>query len=117
MRKLWSTLVILAMVCFVAVSMTVAQDKDKDKKGRARFDPATRWAAIAKGADKEGATELTKDEFVKGVKAVGGPRADQGEMLFDRIKKAEEKKVTKDEYVSFVKQWMSKRGEKKPKDK
>lgn len=116
MRKLWSTLVVLvAMVCFVAVSVAAAQDKDKGKgaKGR-RFDPAARWAALAKGADKEGATELTKDEFVQGVKAAGGRMADQGEAIFDRIKKADEKKITKDEFVSFWKEMAAKRGEKKP---
>lgn len=116
MVRLWSALVVLAMVCFVAASVAAAQDKDKGGKGR-RFDPAARWAAIAKGADKEGATELTKDEFVKGVKAAGGRMADEGEAFFDRIKKADEKKVTKDEFVGFMKEMASKRGEKKPKDK
>src|SRR3989339_1964237 len=100
MKRLCSVLlVVVVMACLVAVNVASAQEKKG--KGK-RFDPAARWAAIAKGADKEGATELSKEDFVKGVKAVGGRMADQGERLFDRIKKADEKKVTKDEFGKFM---------------
>lgn len=114
MVRLWSTLVVLVMVCFVAVSVVSAQQK----KGRSnRPDPAARWAAIAKAADKEGATELSKEDFIKGVKGVGGRMADQGEAIFNRVKKADEKKVTKDEFIAFAKQPRGKRSEKKPESK
>lgn len=120
MARVWSVLVVM-VACLVAVNFASAQEKKKhgDHKG-GHMDPAARWAAIAKGADKADATELTKDEFVKGVKATSqGKMADHAEDFFKRIKKASEDKITKDEYIAGVKEMFSKhkKGDKKPADK
>ncbi len=45
---------------------------------------------------------LTQEEFVAGMKAAGGKMADRAEDIFKNIKKADEGKVTKDEYVTFA---------------
>jgi hypothetical protein len=103
----------MVIACFVTINVASAQDKKEKKK----YDPEARWNAIVKGAEKaEGTTELTKDEFVKGVKAVGGKRADQGEELFKRIKKADESKITKDEFIKGSRRG-KKNADKKPDEK
>ena len=104
MARVWSALMVV-VVCLIAVNFASA--KEEKKKGD-RPSPEQRWAAIAKAADKADATELTKDEFVKGAKATNPKMGEHAEEFFTHAKKAADDKITKDEYIAAVKEMMGK---------
>jgi hypothetical protein len=105
MAKVLSTLLVLVVACLVVVSMASAQDK----KGKGqRPDPGARFDAMEKSAGHDPLTGcLTKDEFVKAMKESGSKMADRAPEFFDKIKKADANKVTKDEYIAGIKELFS----------
>jgi Ca2+-binding EF-hand superfamily protein len=109
MVRVWTRLAVMVLACLVMVSMAVAQDQGGGKK-RTPQTPEERKAAaekrfdaLEKAAKHDPATGvLTKDEFVAAVKEVNAKMADRAEDMFKNIKKADESKVTKAEYVTFM---------------
>ena len=100
MVRIWSILALL--LAYVAMASTVsAQDAPKKHKGG---DPAAYFDTLEKAAKHEPLKgELTKDEFIAARKATAPDKAEQAEGFFKQIKKADDGKVTKDEYVAFMK--------------
>ena len=113
MRKVLSALLVLAVACLVAVNSASAQDKKKD-----RPNPEKRFDDMEKAVNHDPLKgELTKEEFVKAMKATSPRGGDRAEAFFDRIKKVDEKKITKDEFVKAMKEMRSNRGGKRGGDK
>jgi hypothetical protein len=116
MTRLWTTLLILVMACLVTVNMASAQEKrgKKGGKGDRAPDAGKLFDEMEKKAKHDPLTGvLAKDEFVKGMKESGSRMAERAEQMFDRIKKADSTKVTKEEYTTFLKDFMANRGKKK----
>ena len=116
MARVWSVLVVM-VACLVAVNFASAQEK---KHGKGHMDPAARWAAIAKAADKADATTLKADEFINGfVKSIpdAAPKEikdgakDRATKMADKLKDADGN-ITQDAFVKAAKE-MGK-GKKKP---
>jgi hypothetical protein len=113
MVRLWTTFLVLAMACLVTVNTASAQGK-QGKKGGKMPDAGKLFDEMEKKAKHDPLTGvLTKDEFVKGMKESGSKMADRADQMFERIKKADKTKVTKDEYTTFLKDFMANRGKKK----
>jgi hypothetical protein len=95
MVKLWTTLLVLVVACLVTVNVASAQGRQGKKDGRLP-DAGKLFDDAEKAAKHDPLTGvLTKDEFVKGMKESGSKMADRAEQMFDRIKKADNSKVTK----------------------
>jgi hypothetical protein len=111
MVRVWTRLAVVVLACLVMVSMAVAQDQGGGKK-RPQQTPEERKANAEKRFDDMEKTakhdplkgELTKEEFVAGMKEINTKMADRAEQMFDRITKADSTKVTKAEYVTFATQ-------------
>ena len=102
MVRFWSVMLALVVASLVAVNVS-AQEKKKGK-----MDMGARFDALEKAAGHDTLTgELTKDEFVKGMKASGSKMADRAEEIFGKFKKADENKITKDEFVAGMKEMFS----------
>jgi hypothetical protein len=113
MVRLWATFLVLAMACLVTVNVASAQGK-QGKKGGGMPDAGKMFDDTEKAVKHDPLTGvLTKDEFVKGMKESGSRMADRGEQMFEHIKKADNSKVTKEEFVTFMKDFMGNRGKKK----
>ena len=112
MVRVWSILTLL-LACLALVSTVRADDAAKKHKG---FSPEAYFDTLEKAAKHDPLKgELTKDEFVAARKATNPDKAEQAEGFFKQIKKADEGKVTKDEFVKFMKDHAGK-GKKKKKD-
>jgi hypothetical protein len=106
MARVWSILAIL-LACLIMVGTVNAQEKKGNRKpADQRFDDMEK---TVKHDPLTGV--LTKDEFVTALK--GTRMADRAEEFFKNIKKADEGKVTKAEYVQAMK---DRYGKKKKKD-
>ena len=82
------------------------------------MSPEARFDALEKAAKHDPCTGvLTKDEFVAAIKATSKDpkQAEHADKWFDKITKADAAKVTKDEYVKFMKENAGK-GKKPKKD-
>ena len=113
MLRLWTTLLVLVVACLVTVNMASAQGR-QGKKGGKMPDAGKLFDGMEKLAKHDPLTGvLTKDEFAKGMKESGSRMASRAEQMFDRIKKADKSKVTKEEFTTFMKQFMGGRGKKK----
>jgi hypothetical protein len=116
MARLWTTLMVLVVACLVTVNMASAQGRQgkKGQKGGKTPDAGKMFDDAEKAAKHDPLTGvLTKDEFVKGLKESGSRMASHAEQMFDRIKKADNSKVTKEEFTTFLKDFMGNRGKKK----
>jgi len=110
MTRVCSTLLALAIACLVAVNTASAQ-QNEGKKKRERPNPEARFDALEKAANHDPLTgELTKDEFVKAMKATAPRMGDRAEQFFNRIKKADENKITKAEFVQSMKDFRAGQG-------
>jgi hypothetical protein len=124
MVRICSTLLVVVMACLVAANVAFAQEQKKggkrggtpeDRKARAekRFDDMEK---AVKHDPLKG--ELTKDEFLKAMKEMSqGKMGDRAEEFFKRMKKADESKITKAEYVTAISEMMGGRGKKKQEEK
>jgi hypothetical protein len=109
MVRVSTRLAVFVLACLVVVSMSIAQDQPDTKK-KGKQSPEERKAAIEKRFDAlEKAAKhdpltgvLTKDEYVAAVKEVNAKMGDRAEEMFKNIKKADDGKVTKAEYVTFM---------------
>ena len=100
MVRIWSILSLL-VACSIVVNVARAADEPKKHEHQT---PEQRFDALEKAAKHDPLKgELTKDEFVAAVKEVSPKMADHAEDAFKHIKKADENKVTKDEYVASAK--------------
>lgn len=87
----------------VMVSAARADDPAPPKKHQHQT-PEARFDALEKAASHDPVKGvLTKDEFVTALKTVAPKMADKAEEIFAKITKADEGKVTKDEYVTWAK--------------
>ena len=110
MVRVCSTMLALLVACLVAVNSASAQDKPKHQ----HTSPDQRFDALEKAVNHEPLKgELTKDEFITAMKASKSKMADKAEEFFGKIKKADETKVTKAEYVDAMKAPFQNRGKKK----
>ena len=98
------SLLTLLLACSVMAGTVRAGDapvkKHKGQSIEQHFD------ALEKAAKHDPCTGvLTKDEFVAAVKATSkdAKQAQHADKWFDKITKADESKVTKDEFVKFMK--------------
>ena len=99
--RIWTVLLSLILAGFVAVNTGSAQEKKKHD----RPSPEARFDGLEKAVKHDPLTgELTKDEFVTAMKETKSRAADKAEEIFGQIKKADEKKVTKAEYVAHMKE-------------
>jgi hypothetical protein len=101
-------MLVLLVATMVMVSTASAQDKEKKgRKGGDRPTPEKRFDDMEKTVKHDPLTGvLTKDEYVKALKDTR--MADRAEEMFKRIKKADENKVTKAEYVTAMKEMFTK---------
>jgi len=101
-------MVLIALGLLLAVARpSFAQERKQ------RLTPEQRFDALEKAVKHDPLTGvLTKDEFIAGVKEVSPKMADRAEKLFTDIKKADEGKVTKNEYVTAMKERYAKRKKK-----
>jgi hypothetical protein len=99
--RIWTILLSLILACFVTVNIGSAQEKKKHD----RPSPEQRFDNLEKAVKHDPLTgELTKDEFVTAMKETKSRQADKAGEIFGQIKKASDTKVTKAEYVAFVKE-------------
>jgi hypothetical protein len=118
MRRFCSILSFL-LACLIVASTVRGQDPDNPppKKKKRSMTAAQRFDAMEKAANHDPLKgELTKDEFIAAVKSVQPKQADKAEDMFKGITKADEGKVTKDEYVAWTKAEAAKRKKKKKDD-
>jgi len=104
MVRTWLTMLVMALACLIVVKPASAQE------GKKHGGPESRFDALEKAVKHEPLKgELTKDEFVTALKETKSRMADKAEEIFKSITKADENKVTKAEFVTFMKERMAKR--------
>jgi hypothetical protein len=104
--RIWT--VLLSLVVVAAFAMNASAADKGGKKGGQRPDPGARFDDMDKKAhDGKLTGEVTKDEFVKVMKDSGSKMADKAGDMFDRIKKADPAKLTKQEYIDGLKSMFS----------
>jgi hypothetical protein len=115
MIRVGMTVVALVVAGMLSVSAALAAEVKKGggtageaKKGGAWRDPAATFDAMEKTAGHDPLKgELTKEEFVKALEKADAQMGKWGNQLFDRATKADPNKITKDEWVKFMKEFAS----------